>query len=178
MIMAMASFCQIRPTSGHDHETARAEERLSALPGSHRLVRLTLTGSVRQAYLDGMANSRIPVPGAARLDILCCSFCNKDKDAVAKLVAGPGVYICNECVELCHLVIADKSTPRFGAWNERPDDELLTGLAKVQAVVSQADAAVHDYVDVLRSRGISWTRIGTALGVSKQAAWERFSGED
>jgi hypothetical protein len=49
---------------------------------------------------------------------------------------------------------------------------------EVQAVVSQADAAVHDYVDVLRSRGISWTRIGQALGVSKQAAWERFSGED
>ena len=45
-------------------------------------------------------------------------------------------------------------------------------------LVTQADAAVHDYVGVLRGRGISWTRIGEALGVSKQAAWERFSGED
>ena len=90
----------------------------------------------------------------------------------------PGVYICNECVDLCNLVIAEKPAGEFGAWNERPDDELLAGLAKVQAVVAQADAAVHDYVDVLRSRGISWTRIGAALGVSKQAAWERFSGED
>jgi hypothetical protein len=54
-----------------------------------------------------------------------------------------------------------------------------TRLAEVaRTVVAQADAAVHDYVDVLRSRGISWTRIGQALGVSKQAAWERFSGED
>jgi hypothetical protein len=84
----------------------------------------------------------------------------------------------NECVELCNLIIADEPAPGFGAWDERPDDELLTSLAKVQAAVSQADAAVHDYVDVLRSRGISWTRIGAALGVSKQAAWERFSGED
>jgi hypothetical protein len=125
-----------------------------------------------------MTDSRTLAPGAGRLGVLCCSFCSKDKDAVAKLVAGPGVYICNECVELCNLVIAEKSTPQFGAWNERPDDELLVGLAKVQAVVSQADAAVHDYVDVLRRRGISWTRIGAALGVSKQAAWERFSGED
>ena len=40
------------------------------------------------------------------------------------------------------------------------------------------DAAAHDHVGVLRARGISWTRIGEALGVSKQAAWERFSGED
>ncbi len=125
-----------------------------------------------------MANSRIPVPGAARLEILHCSFCTKDKDAVAKLIAGPGVYICDECVGLCNLIIAEEPAPAFGAWHERPDDELLAGLVQVQAVVSQADAAVHDYVDVLRSRGISWTRIGEALGVSKQAAWERFSGED
>ena len=125
-----------------------------------------------------MANSRIAVPGAARLEILCCSFCNKDKDAVAKLVAGPGVYICNECVGLCNQIIAEQTVPEFGAWNERPDDELIAGLARVQAVVAQADAAVHDYVDVLRGRGLSWTRIGEALGVSKQAAWERFSGED
>lgn len=52
---------------------------------------------------------------------------------------------------------------------------LLTGLAKVQAV-AQADAAAHDYVGVLRGRGVSWTRFGAAFGVSKQAAWERFSG--
>ena len=125
-----------------------------------------------------MTESRSLAPGAARLTTLSCSFCNKSKDAVAKLVAGPGVYICNECVDLCNLVIADEPAPGFTSWDERPDDELLTGLAKVQAVVAQADAAVHDYVDVLRSRGISWTRIGAALGVSKQAAWERFSGED
>jgi hypothetical protein len=125
-----------------------------------------------------MTNSRVPAPGESRLEIVCCSFCLKDKDAVTKLVAGPGVYICNECVDLCNLIIAEAPVPEFGAWNERPDGELLTSLGRVQAVVSQADAAVHDHVDVLRSRGISWTRIGAALGVSKQAAWERFSGED
>ena len=134
--------------------------------------------AARQGYLDGMANTRVPVPGAAQLETLCCSFCRKDQDSVAKLVAGPGVYICNECVGLCNLVIAEAPAPAFGAWHEAPDDELLAGLARVQAVVAQADAAVHDYVGVLRGRGISWTRIGEALGVSKQAAWERFSGGD
>ncbi|MDT3444738.1 MULTISPECIES: ClpX C4-type zinc finger protein [unclassified Pseudofrankia] len=125
-----------------------------------------------------MATTRTPVPGEGRLEKLCCSFCGKDKAVVTKLVAGPGVYICNECVDLCNTIIADEPAPAFGAWDERPDDDLLAGLAKVQAVVAHADAAVHDYVDVLRGRGISWTRIGAALGVSKQAAWERFSGED
>jgi ClpX C4-type zinc finger len=124
-----------------------------------------------------MANSRSAVPGAGRLETLCCSFCIKDKDAVAKLIAGPGVYICNECVNLCDLILAEEPVSQFGSWSEQPDDELLASLARIQAVVSQVDAAVHDHVAILRDRGISWTRIGQALGVSKQAAWERFSGE-
>jgi hypothetical protein len=125
-----------------------------------------------------VANSRSSVPGVDRIESLCCSFCSKDKDAVAKLIAGPGVYICNECVDLCDRIIAEETVREFGSWSERPDDELLASLGRVQAVVSQVDAAVHDHVATLRERGISWTRIGEALGVSKQAAWERFSGED
>jgi hypothetical protein len=125
-----------------------------------------------------MTIPRTSVPGASRLETLCCSFCSKDKDSVAKLVAGPGVYICNECVDLCNQIIAAAPVPEFGPWTERPDDELLASLAKIQAVAGQVDAAVHDYVGILRGRGVTWTRIGEALGVSKQAAWERFSGED
>jgi ClpX C4-type zinc finger len=109
---------------------------------------------------------------------LSCSFCRKEQGSVTKLIAGPGVYVCNECVDLCNLILAGEPATEFSAWDEQPDDELLANLAKVQAVVFQAEAAVRDYVDVLRGRGISWTRIGEALGVSKQAAWERFSGED
>ena len=125
-----------------------------------------------------MTHPRNLPPGTGRLPALCCSFCTKDKDSVTKLIAGPGVYICNECVGLCDLILADEPAPAFGSWNEQPDDQMLASLAKIQAAVSQADAAVHDHVAVLRDRGISWTRIGEALGVSKQAAWERFSGED
>jgi hypothetical protein len=137
-----------------------------------------LTLRDRQGYLDGMANSRSAVPGGSRLETLCCSFCTKDKDAVGKLIAGPGVYICNECVHLCDLILAEEPASEFGSWRDRSDDELLASLVQIQAVVSQVDAAAHDHVALLRDRGISWTRIGQALGVSKQAAWERFSGED
>ena len=37
---------------------------------------------------------------------LCCSFCGKKQSEVKKLVAGPTVYICNECVLLCVDIIA------------------------------------------------------------------------
>jgi ATP-dependent Clp protease ATP-binding subunit ClpX len=40
-----------------------------------------------------------------------CSFCGKREDRVKKLVAGPGVYICNECIVLCYTVIEEDPDP-------------------------------------------------------------------
>ncbi|SHI85735.1 ATP-dependent Clp protease ATP-binding subunit ClpX [Clostridium cavendishii DSM 21758] len=39
---------------------------------------------------------------------LRCSFCGKNQDQVRRLIAGPGVYICDECIELCSEIIADE----------------------------------------------------------------------
>ncbi len=36
-----------------------------------------------------------------------CSFCGKDQEEVRRLIAGPGVYICNECIDLCQEIIED-----------------------------------------------------------------------
>ena len=38
-----------------------------------------------------------------------CSFCGKRRDRVANLIAGPGVYICVECVALCNEIIAKET---------------------------------------------------------------------
>ena len=46
-------------------------------------------------------------------DVLRCSFCNKDQNDVRKLIAGPTVFICDECVEVCNDIIADDN--RFEA---------------------------------------------------------------
>ncbi len=42
---------------------------------------------------------------------LKCSFCGKTQDEVKKLIAGPAVYICNECVDLCNEIMADELYP-------------------------------------------------------------------
>ncbi|RIL08698.1 MAG: ATP-dependent Clp protease ATP-binding subunit ClpX, partial [Proteobacteria bacterium] len=39
---------------------------------------------------------------------LICSFCGKTQDEVRKLVAGPGVYICDECVDLCNDILTEE----------------------------------------------------------------------
>ena len=39
---------------------------------------------------------------------LKCSFCGKLQEQVKKLVAGPGVYICDECIELCNEIIEEE----------------------------------------------------------------------
>ncbi|MDC0949093.1 ATP-dependent Clp protease ATP-binding subunit ClpX, partial [Gammaproteobacteria bacterium] len=41
--------------------------------------------------------------------LLCCSFCGKSQHEVRKLIAGPSVYVCDECVELCDNIIRDES---------------------------------------------------------------------
>ena len=40
---------------------------------------------------------------------LLCSFCGKSQRQVKKLIAGPGVYICDECIDLCNEIIAQHS---------------------------------------------------------------------
>ena len=40
-------------------------------------------------------------------ELLTCSFCGKSQNDVRKLIAGPGVYICNECIDICNEIIND-----------------------------------------------------------------------
>ena len=41
-------------------------------------------------------------------DLLKCNFCGKSQKQVRKLIAGPGVYICDECIELCNEIIEEE----------------------------------------------------------------------
>ncbi len=65
--------------------------------------------------------------------VVRCAFCGKTQDQVQRLIAGPGVYICNECVELCHEIISDsmeKATSPAG------DDRLMKPM-EIKAVLDQ-----------------------------------------
>jgi ATP-dependent protease Clp ATPase subunit len=136
------------------------------------------------------------VPPTANLEALACSFCNKNQSEIARLVAGPGVYICNECIDLCNQIIArelDRKMPwatepgrstksqdptTIKAWEGLSDEDLLGEMVRAHAAHQNVDRAVAHHIAALRARGVSWARIGEALGMTRQSAWERFSVEE
>ena len=48
-----------------------------------------------------------------------CSFCGKNQNEVAKLIAGPSVFICDECVDLCNEIISDELEEKSSKSNEK-----------------------------------------------------------
>jgi ATP-dependent Clp protease ATP-binding subunit ClpX len=112
------------------------------------------------------------------LDDLACSFCGKSQKLVNKLIAGPGVYICNECVTLCDDILAEELSAPIRDWDGMSDDDLLAEMVRVHSSHDRVDRSVAQLVQRLRAREVSWARIGEALGMTRQSAWERFSGEE
>jgi ATP-dependent Clp protease ATP-binding subunit ClpX len=54
-------------------------------------------------------------------DLLKCSFCGKSQKQVKKLIAGPGVYICDECIDLCNEIIEEELAEATEVrWDELP----------------------------------------------------------
>lgn len=82
---------------------------------------------------------------------LRCSFCGKPQDEVKKLIAGPSVFICNECVELCREIIAEEvyeAIPAPGMRLPTPReihqflDEYVVGQERAKKILS---VAVHNH---------------------------------
>ncbi|MFJ8691936.1 ClpX C4-type zinc finger protein [Streptomyces roseolilacinus] len=120
--------------------------------------------------------------GREERDGRACSFCGKPEAQLAKLIAGPGVNICNECVDLAASIVAEyRPGPvelRMPMWGELTDAEMLERLPRVASVADQVEADLRMWVMELRRRGVTWARIGEALDITRQSAWERFSGEE
>jgi hypothetical protein len=129
---------------------------------------------------------------ATAVQVRFCSFCAKPSSDVEKLIAGPGVFICNVCVGLCNDVLeaegrksaelkAQPAEPKaqLAAWDESmTDEQILDLLPRIDKVGTQTEASLQRLVSILRERRVTWARIGSALQITRQSAWERFSGEE
>jgi ClpX C4-type zinc finger len=108
---------------------------------------------------------------------LYCSFCRKAENQVSRLVAGPAVFICDACVVHCARILCQ--CPAGSAGRLDPDQDASTdtllGLLKGQdATLQDVRERLTHTVATLRTREVSWEKIGKALGCSRQAAWDRF----
>ena len=69
--------------------------------------------------------------GSSSEKTLYCSFCGKSQHEVKKLIAGPSVFICDECIDLCNEIIRDELPAGEEAREARSD--LPTPLEKVKS---------------------------------------------
>jgi len=93
--------------------------------------------------------------------LLYCSFCGKSQDEVKKLIAGPSVYICNECVDLCNNIITQELLQTDETSEESDElpapaklkfalDEYVIGQEKAKRVLA---VAVYNHYKRLKHQG-------------------------
>ena len=75
-----------------------------------------------------------------------CSFCGKSQDEVSRIIAGPGVYICSDCIELCKDIIDDD-------YPEEPEE--LKDLPKPKDIVDVLDQYVVGQADAKRALAVA-----------------------
>ena len=97
------------------------------------------------------------MPSNETTDKLSCSFCGKSQDDVKKLIAGPSVYICNECVDLCNDIIEEEvKSEEVNPFEELPSpldifkqlDDYVIGQDKAKKTLS---VAVYNHYKRLRA---------------------------
>jgi len=88
---------------------------------------------------------------------LFCSFCGKSQDEVKKLIAGPSVYICDECIDLCNDIITEeheRSEVSNGQWIPKPSeikdvfDEYIIGQERAKKILAVAVYNHYKRIDI------------------------------
>lgn len=107
-----------------------------------------------------------------------CSFCGVQGTKDTKFAGGLGAMMCADCVRHYSEVFA--SEERMAAitrppWDDMTDAEILATLPLIENAATQVSDFLAEWVAMARGRKLSWTEIGSALGVTRQAAWQRFA---
>jgi hypothetical protein len=103
-----------------------------------------------------------------------CSFCRKTESQVERLIGGHSAAICDACIGICNRILEATPVP-FAGWEKMSNEQLLQALKPAQQAMEGVRSVLQEQVETLRKRDVSWAEIGEALGISRQAAWERFS---
>ena len=86
-------------------------------------------------------------------DKVRCSFCGKQRSEVRKLIAGPNVYICNECVELCREIVQEDM--RYEQQNEPSGPVTMEDIPKPAEIVAALDQYVIGQFDAKKALAVA-----------------------
>ena len=100
--------------------------------------------------------------------VLRCSFCGKTQDEVRKLIAGPTVYICNECVELCTDIIEEE-------WEREESERISRDLLKPEQIKAALPEGYQQVVHLHYSQGHTCAEIGQILGLKVGSVTSRLT---
>ena len=109
-----------------------------------------------------------------------CSFCNKDNGQVKKLIAGPGVYICDECIGLCNTILEDEAKDSgqnapAPSLDEAPVDQLLMILGAMARTASSMEERLGEWTRKLAQRGVAISVLAAEVGMTEGDAKARFN---
>lgn len=106
-----------------------------------------------------------------------CSYCLRARAVAGPMVCSPLAAICRDCAEnAVRLHTSQDSTDALATPVADLDDAALLGrIAEVAAAGGQVEEHLAAWVRVARGKRLSWERIGEALGITRQSAWERFA---
>ena len=110
------------------------------------------------------------VAGGGKKSILHCSFCRKSQHTVRKLVAGPEVFICDECVELCMVIVREGGSSFY---LRTPDEYRKLATDDVRA----AEAAGMPTDKALLAVGRTWLRLAEESEKANRPVAEAASSE-
>ena len=111
-----------------------------------------------------------------------CSFCGTRGADDTRFAGGLGALMCLTCLETFaeQFAAPENSGQSIIGWSfdSMSDGDMLARLPLISATSAQVDRYLREWVGEIRGRHLSYAEIGKALGVSRQAAWERFSRAD
>lgn len=106
-----------------------------------------------------------------------CAFCGSIGTSRSNFAGGLGALMCSHCLEKYHELFATEESRKAihrPWWEVMSDEEILSTLPKIVAVQDQVEEFLRQWVAVARVRQHTWADIGRVLGVTRQAAWQRF----